>query len=82
MHPTTKESRHHHSPALFFDRPTLARDERDELGHALLHRLLGVLGDLRIRRQGLLHDTRDVCNRQEAVLHIRQAGSGQGADKT
>jgi hypothetical protein len=38
----------------------LGRDEADELGHALLHALFRVLGDLRRRRDGVLHDPRDV----------------------
>ncbi|KAJ8524521.1 hypothetical protein ON010_g16597 [Phytophthora cinnamomi] len=46
----------------------LARDERDELAHALLHRLLAVLGDLGRGRQRHLHDARDVGGGQEAVL--------------
>mmetsp|Transcript_12965 Transcript_12965/g.55332 ORF Transcript_12965/g.55332 Transcript_12965/m.55332 type:complete len:218 (+) Transcript_12965:1950-2603(+) len=46
----------------------LAGDEADELRDALLDRLLGVLGDLRVRGQRLLHDATDVGNWQEAVL--------------
>lgn len=45
-----------------------ARDERDELAHALLHRLLAVLGDLGRGRQRHLHDARDVGRGQEPVL--------------
>ena len=33
-----------------------------------LHRFLGVLRDLRVRRQRLLHDARNVGDGQEAVL--------------
>jgi hypothetical protein len=43
----------------------LPRDEADELGHALLHRLLGLLGDLGVGGQRLLHDARHVGDRQE-----------------
>jgi hypothetical protein len=46
----------------------LPRDEADELRHALLHRLLGLLGDLGVRGQRLLHDARHVRDRQEPVL--------------
>ena len=37
-------------------------------GYALLDRLLGVLGDLRVRGQRFLHDATDVGNWQEAIL--------------
>jgi hypothetical protein len=50
----------------------LAGDERDELGHALLHRLLGVLGDLGVRWERLLHDPAHVRDRQEPVLLPRR----------
>nr|GMC77124.1 hypothetical protein TorRG33x02_100610 [Ipomoea batatas] len=50
----------------------LAGDEADELRHALLHRLLGVLRDLRVRRQRLLHDPAHVGYRQEPVLLPRR----------
>jgi hypothetical protein len=46
----------------------LAGDEGDELGDALLHRLLGVLGDLGVGRERLLHDPAHVRDRQEPVL--------------
>jgi hypothetical protein len=46
----------------------LAGDEADELGHALLHRLLGLLGDLGVGRQDLLHDAADVGDGQQPVL--------------
>jgi len=44
---------------------SLARDEADELGDALLHCLLRLLRDLRILRQHLLHDPADVRDWQE-----------------
>jgi hypothetical protein len=50
----------------------LPGDEGDELGHALLHRLLGVLADLGVRRQRLLHDPAHVRDRQEPVLLTRR----------
>jgi hypothetical protein len=46
--------------------------EADELGHALLHRLLGLLGDLGVRRQRLLHDARHVRDGKEPVLLLRR----------
>ena len=46
----------------------LAGDEADELGDALLHRLLGLLGDLGVGRQDLLHDAADVGDGQQPVL--------------
>uniref|UniRef100_A0A0A9GEY4 Uncharacterized protein n=1 Tax=Arundo donax TaxID=35708 RepID=A0A0A9GEY4_ARUDO len=50
----------------------LAGDEGDELGDALLHRLLGVLGDLGVGRKRLLHDPAHVRDRQEPVLLPRR----------
>jgi hypothetical protein len=47
---------------------SLAGDEGNELGDALLHGLLGVLGDLPVGRDGLLHDAADVGDGQEPVL--------------
>ena len=38
------------------------RDEADELRHTLLHALLGILRDFCRRRDGVLHDARDICN--------------------
>ena len=38
------------------------RDEVDELGHALLHALLGIFRDFSRWRHGILHDTRNICN--------------------
>ena len=49
----------------------LGRDERDELAHALLDCLLGVLGHLRIWRQGLFHDAGDVGDGEVLVLLLR-----------
>lgn len=43
----------------------LARDERYELRHALLNRLLGVFCDLSVLWQRLLHDAADVGDWQE-----------------
>lgn len=40
----------------------LARDEANEFGDAFLHALLRVLRNLRCRRHGRLHDTRNICN--------------------
>jgi hypothetical protein len=37
-------------------------DEVDELGHALLHALLGIFRDLSRWRHTILHDTRNICN--------------------
>lgn len=48
--------------------PHLGRDERDELAHALLHRLLRVLGDLGVGRQRLLHYASDVGDGKVLVL--------------
>lgn len=50
----------------------LAGDEADELRHALLHRLLRVLRDLRVRRQRLLHDPAHVRDRKQPVLLPRR----------
>jgi hypothetical protein len=47
---------------------SLDGDEGDELGDALLHGLLGVLGDLPVGWDGLLHDAADVGDGQEPVL--------------
>lgn len=47
---------------------SLAGDEGDELGDALLQGLLGVLGDLAVGRHGLLHDAADVGDGEEPVL--------------
>ena len=44
---------------------SLTGDEADELQQALLHHLLGVLGDLHVRRQGLLHDPAHVRDWQD-----------------
>jgi hypothetical protein len=38
------------------------RDEADELGHALLHALLGIFCDFSRRWHGVLHDTRYIRN--------------------
>jgi hypothetical protein len=38
------------------------RDEADELGHALLHALLGIFSDFSRWRHCVLHDTRNICN--------------------
>ena len=46
---------------------SLAGYEADELARALLDGLLGVLCNLGIGRQDLLHDAADVGDRQEAV---------------
>lgn len=53
----------------------LAGDEANELGDAFLHRVLGVLCDLAVGRQRLLHDPADVGDRQVPVLlaHARRA---------
>ena len=50
----------------------LAGNEADELRHALLHSLLGVLGDFCIRRQRALHDARDVGDGKVAVWFVRR----------
>jgi hypothetical protein len=50
----------------------LPGDEGDELGHALLYRLLGVVADLGVRRQRLLHDRAHVRDRKEPVLLTRR----------
>ena len=47
---------------------SLAGDEGDELGDALLQGFLGVLGNLAVSRDGLLHDAADVGDGQEPVL--------------
>lgn len=39
-----------------------AGDEADELGGAFLDNVFGILGDLCIVRQGLLHDAADARN--------------------
>ena len=57
---------------------SLAGDEGDKLGEALLHRLLGVLGNLGVGRQHPLHDAADVGDGQVAVLvPAWRAGEGQ-----
>ena len=61
---------------------SLAGDEGDELRQALLHRLLGVLCNLGVARQRLLHDAADVGNRQEAVLLPAHRRSGAGMHST
>lgn len=64
----------------------LSRNEADEFRHALLHRFFGVLRDLRIRGQDLLHDPPHIRDREEAVLLLDGApfarpprGGGRGA---
>lgn len=57
----------------------LPSDEADELRHALLDRLLGVLRDLAVHREDLLHYPSNVCYGQEPVLFfvgIRSAIGG------
>ena len=55
----------------------LARDEAHELGHTLLHGLLGFVGDLCVGREGPLHDARDIGDGQISILlakaHVRLA---------
>ena len=58
---------------------SLAGDEGDELRQALLHRLLGVLCNLGVARQRLLHDAADVGNRQEAVLLPAHTHTARGS---
>jgi hypothetical protein len=53
----------------------LAGDEADELGDALLHGLLGLLGDLGVGGQDLLHDAPDVGDGQQPVLLLDLLGS-------
>lgn len=55
----------------------LRRDEGDELGYTLLDRLFRVLGDLGVGRQGLLHNARDVGDRQVLVLLLGGALLGR-----
>jgi hypothetical protein len=52
------------------------RDEADELGHALLHALLGIFRDFRRWRHGVLHDTRNVRN----LLFCLGGSDGGGGD--
>jgi hypothetical protein len=54
------------------------RDEADELGHALLHALLGIFRDFCRWRHSILHDTRDICN---LFLSDGSRGGGQKADQ-
>ncbi|CAH9123279.1 unnamed protein product [Cuscuta epithymum] len=56
----------------------LAGDEADELRHALLDALLGVLGDLPAGRDDLLHDPADIGDWEELVLFL-VADFGAGA---
>ncbi|KAK3411591.1 hypothetical protein EUGRSUZ_I00332 [Eucalyptus grandis] len=49
----------------------LPGDEADELRDTLLDGLLGLLGDLGVRREGPLHDPAHVGDRQESVLLLR-----------
>lgn len=42
---------------------SLRSDKRDKFRHTLLHGILTVFGNLGVSRQGLLHDTSDVCGR-------------------
>ena len=52
------------------------RDEADELGHALLHALLGIFCDFSRRRHGVLHDTRYIRN-----LFFGGGGGGKIAEE-
>lgn len=46
----------------------LGRDERDELGRALLHALFRVLADFGRVREALFHDPPDIGDREVALL--------------
>lgn len=50
------------------EKKILAGDEADEFGDAFLDGVLGVLGDLAVLRQSLLHDATDVGDGQIPVL--------------
>jgi hypothetical protein len=52
----------------------LAGDEADELGDALLNGLLGLLGDLGVGGQDLLHDAAHVGDGKKAVLLLDLLG--------
>ena len=58
---------------------SLAGDEADEFGNAFLHGVLGVLGDLAVGRQRLLHDPADVRDRQVPVLLPRPSATSAAA---
>ena len=59
----------------------LVDDEADELRHALLHRLLCVLRDLRIRRQSLLHDVAHKAVRVVVKVRHRQTDNQRSNEK-
>ncbi|RRT62948.1 hypothetical protein B296_00004098 [Ensete ventricosum] len=59
---TNNQSRRNRTPI------SLAGDEADKLGDALLHGLLGVLGDLGVGGESLLHDPDDIGDREEPIL--------------
>mmetsp|Transcript_340 Transcript_340/g.996 ORF Transcript_340/g.996 Transcript_340/m.996 type:complete len:267 (+) Transcript_340:261-1061(+) len=46
----------------------LGGDERYKFGHTLLHRLLGVLGNLGVLRESVLHDPSNVGDGQVSIL--------------
>lgn len=46
----------------------LAGDEANELRQALLHDLLGILGNLSVRGEGLFHDPANIGDREKPVL--------------
>ena len=68
-HRPTRSKASHRNKRRDKTRPiSLAGDEADELGDALLHRLLSVLSDLGVGGERLLHDPDDVGDREEPIL--------------
>ena len=57
---------------------SLAGDEADELGDALLDGLLGVLGDLAVLRHRAAHDAANVGDRQVPILLLPSVAAAAG----